>query len=410
MKHWQLNEDKNYPITANEGDDAIMEAELAANPKLSKAIKEGEARGNAKADELGYEGRERNNVIDSYKFGALNFATNYRVFNNRSLWNDTKASYFHKSIGGYHGAKLRNIQNVFEFQLNPQKQMGMNPVMLDILNVKYVIANNAMQVNRRALGNAWAVRDIKEFKSPNDEIRGLGSKFKLTNVGSGEIYINDKKVTDPNVYGEERLVYLLNGQDSIRFEVEYELRLGQTKFSAVNSQGVASLKLEGELAQDTVSGFLKMVQVECVEAFAPAQEALMLSSEAKKLSAKQFTGEAEVKMTSYQPNKMVYNATAKGTQLIVFSEIYYPIGWKAYVDGKEQEILKVDYFLRGLELKDGKHKIEFVYDDVTYHKAAKFAYTGSVLLFLLVGGILFLYFKEEKSKKIEGKVEEKEEA
>ena len=52
-------------------------------------------------------------------------------------------------------------------------------------------------------------------------------------------------------------------------------------------------------------------------------------------------------MLSYAPNKLIYNSTSKSDQFAVFSEIYYNDGWKAFVDGKEQAIVKVNYALIG---------------------------------------------------------------
>lgn len=98
-------------------------------------------------------------------------------------------------------------------------------------------------------------------------------------------------------------------------------------------------------------------------------------------------------MTSFAPNKITYLASVKGNQLAVFSEIYYPIGWKAYVDGKEENVLKVDYLLRGLELSNGKHQIEFVYDLPKYHSMNNIARISSVFLILLLGFAGFLEWK-----------------
>ena len=126
---------------------------LRNQPDIKTVIEKGEA----KALELGYGGSSRNRVVDSYKFSALNFATNYRVFTYDNPWGSTKASYFHKNLGGYHGAKLRNIQNLFEFQL-----ANGNNKMFDILNVKYFLQGPSARQNRTAMGNVWFVKTIKE--------------------------------------------------------------------------------------------------------------------------------------------------------------------------------------------------------------------------------------------------------
>ena len=100
-------------------------------------------------------------------------------------------------------------------------------------------------------------------------------------------------------------------------------------------------------------------------------------------------------MMSYKPNQIDYEIELDEKQLAVFSEIYYPFGWKAFVDGKEQEILKVYYLLRGLELSKGKHKVSFVYDVPQYHTASLMAISGTSLLLLGLFGFLFYESKKK---------------
>ena len=69
--------------------------------------------------------------------------------------------------------------------------------------------------------------------------------------------------------------------------------------------------------------------------------------------------------------------------LAVFSDIYYPAGWKAYVDGKETDIIKTDYLLRGLYLTAGKHEIEFKFHPETYFKWGKVSLVSSILILLI---------------------------
>jgi uncharacterized membrane protein YfhO len=83
--------------------------------------------------------------------------------------------------------------------------------------------------------------------------------------------------------------------------------------------------------------------------------------------------------------------------LAVFSEVYYPEGWKAFVNGKEVEIRKVNYLLRGLEVPAGKSKIEFKFDLPKYHTSTKLAYAGSILVLLLIGFGLYTDRKKQTS-------------
>jgi len=86
-------------------------------------------------------------------------------------------------------------------------------------------------------------------------------------------------------------------------------------------------------------------------------------------------------------------------QLAIFSEIYYPNGWKAYVDDKEVEIRKVNYLLRGIELDKGKHKIEFVFEVPKYKTANTIASIGSTILLLAIAFMIYLGWKKKKAAK-----------
>ncbi|MDE7129823.1 MAG: YfhO family protein, partial [Alistipes sp.] len=60
-----------------------------------------------------------------------------------------------------------------------------------------------------------------------------------------------------------------------------------------------------------------------------------------------------------QPNRLKYEYSSEGEALAVFSEIYFPDGWTASIDGKEAPYFRVDYLLRGMELPAGRHTVEW---------------------------------------------------
>ena len=100
---------------------------------------------------------------------------NFRVYNTTvSPFNDASTSYFHKSIGGYHGAKLKRYQELIDFHISKGNMNVMN-----MLNAKYFIVrgeNNQplAQRNPNALGNAWFVSEIMVVDNADDEIEKLG--------------------------------------------------------------------------------------------------------------------------------------------------------------------------------------------------------------------------------------------
>ncbi|GAB3880007.1 YfhO family protein [Hymenobacter segetis] len=97
----------------------------------------------------------------------------YRVLNVQNPFNEAQTSYFHKSIGGYHGAKLRRYQDLIERQISNNNQQVLN-----MLNMRYLITGDAKQPVQRnpgALGNAWFVSTVKPVASPDAEMAALST-------------------------------------------------------------------------------------------------------------------------------------------------------------------------------------------------------------------------------------------
>jgi hypothetical protein len=92
---------------------------------------------------------------------------------------------------------------------------------------------------------------------------------------------------------------------------------------------------------------------------------------------------ASIRLTSYQPNQLVYAYSSAVPQLTVFSEIYYDKGWKATVDGKEAPYFRADYVLRAMVLPAGTHTVEFRFEPAVYAVGEKVAMAGSVVILVL---------------------------
>lgn len=114
------------------------------------------------------------------------------------------------------------------------------------------------------------------------------------------------------------------------------------------------------------------------------------------IDTKAFTAEGQVSLKSYHPEKMVYDFSAGSDQFVVFSEIYYKPGWNAYIDGENQDYVRVNYVLRGLEVPKGEHEIEFRYEPVSKAVGSKVIIFSTILLVLGVGFWLALVIKKER--------------
>jgi uncharacterized membrane protein YfhO len=89
-----------------------------------------------------------------------------------------------------------------------------------------------------------------------------------------------------------------------------------------------------------------------------------------------------------------YSSNNKNNGFAVFSEMYYKNGWNATIDGKESEIIRVDYALRGLNIPAGKHTVEFKFEPQVVKTGSTIALLSSIgMVLLLAGGV---YFERKK--------------
>jgi len=117
------------------------------------------------------------NQID---IGILKDTTHYRIFDLTT--GNTKPSYFHNSLNGYHAAKMKRYDDVFNFYIT-QNHLGV----LSMLNTKYIIAQNeegnaTTYENSEAHGNAWFIKNILFVNTPDEEILSLDSLDVKNNV------------------------------------------------------------------------------------------------------------------------------------------------------------------------------------------------------------------------------------
>ena len=238
-------------------------------------------------------------------FRVLNVATN--------TFNDARTSYRLKSIGGYHGAKLRRYQDLINEHIS---QNNFN--VLNMLNTKYFIVKGANgqpvpQLNTQAYGNAWFIDTLLVVNNPDEESAALNTINPLVTA-----------VTD------------------VKFE-----KFATNKTTATDE-------------------------------------------------------DAYIKLTSYAPNKLEYTSVSSFDKTAVFSEIYYPDGWKVYIDDKPVEHFRVNYVLRALNIPAGKHEIRFEFRPDTIYKGeiVSFIFIG-IMLAIIAFCIIYPAYKKRKTNTIE---------
>ncbi|AJW64857.1 Bacterial membrane protein YfhO [Elizabethkingia miricola] len=111
---------------------------------------------------------------------------------------------------------------------------------------------------------------------------------------------------------------------------------------------------------------------------------------------------AKIAVKTYQPNEIVYQTSSATPQLAVMSEIYYPHGWKFYIDGKETDYIKADYLLRAVHVPAGKHEIRMAFEPEVIQKGKTISLASAGLFILLAAlGFWFYQRKEQQTTKSE---------
>ncbi|PKP25563.1 MAG: hypothetical protein CVU03_07545 [Bacteroidetes bacterium HGW-Bacteroidetes-2] len=109
---------------------------------------------------------------------------------------------------------------------------------------------------------------------------------------------------------------------------------------------------------------------------------------------------ATIKLIQVALNYLYYETESKAPGLAVFSEIYYPHGWQAYINGKPAAHFRVDYVLRAMAIPEGYNKIEFKFEPEVIKKGSAVVLASSILFLILLLGSIFLRIKSvQKSER-----------
>ena len=252
-------------------------------------------------------------ALSSIDIALKKDTTQYRVLDMRGGINNAFnggaiVAYNHKTVGGYHAAKLSIYQDLIENQWYnfPNCMPTMN-----MLNTKYVITGNLANdtiPNKDALGNVWFVKGIQVEKGPAEVMKSLDN---------------------------------FNPKDTAIIEQK-------DKIESLNNLA--------------------------------------------------FDENASIALVNNKNDEINYTSNSTKKQLAVFSEIYYNLGWKAYIDNVETPIVKTNYVLRGLVVPAGNHAIRFEFKPITIKNSIVASSFASILLWLcIVTMIVMAYRNKQKS-------------
>ena len=180
-------EEKEIPVKPSAADFSILDLE-------KPAVADFENKSNSLEQALKNSGiydhvKSKDAMKEVANFGTLQLNSDFRVARLGNPFNDAETSFFHKSIGGYHGAKLKRIQEVIDFHLAEEldsalaylqagtfDSLGGSLSILNMLNTKYYIGNPEQPAipNKFAIGNAWFVSKVKTTNNSDEEIVALG--------------------------------------------------------------------------------------------------------------------------------------------------------------------------------------------------------------------------------------------
>ena len=146
--------------------------------------------------------------------------------------------------------------------------------------------------------------------------------------------------------------------------------------------------LLSEYANEEIDALKTILPTETAVVDARFKDVLKGISEAHKDSL------SAIRLTSYEPNHLVYETENAGDGIAVFSEIYYPHGWQVTIDGKPAGLGRADYVLRALYIPAGKHTVEMRFDPKSLHVTEGIAYGALALLVIGIAAVALIARKK----------------
>ena len=130
-------------------------------------------------------------------------------------------------------------------------------------------------------------------------------------------------------------------------------------------------------------------EMNLLSTFTPSDEALV--DQRFGLSNTSYSSTGSIKLSSYEPNHLVYDVNVEEASFAVFSEIFYDKGWNAYINGELNEHYRVNYVLRGMNLPKGEYQVEFKFEPQSVAIGSRISLVCSCLIYVLLAFVGFKF-------------------
>lgn len=257
----------------------------------------------------------------------LSDKSDYRILPVGNLFQSTRFNYYHQSIGGYHGAKLANFQNIYDQCLykGSDPQLPFNWGILQSFGIKYLIIPQPINQQIGPLRPSFVDPETKESSM---EFAGYHGKY----------------------------------------------------FFVEKVEPVPDLKSRTEKLN------------------IPGWDPKQISYTAKELTTHVgYDSLSAVKEVRFDLQDIELDVTTRTTGFLFLSEIYYPAGWKAYIDGQETEIFETNVAFRGLVIPAGTHKVTMEFRPAIVSSSLWMSSIGSILLYGLSLLALIILIRNQKN-------------
>ncbi|MDY6915772.1 MAG: YfhO family protein, partial [Candidatus Cloacimonadota bacterium] len=254
----------------------------------------------------------KENRVDKYLLGDEEI---FRIFPLGSEFSQNRWAYYHQTIGGYHGAKLKRYQKIIDECLytNIDGNLPINWNVVNMLNVKYIIFNQKIPSDR-----------LEYVLFDREKQYAL---YKNTSYLPRAWFVEDLEL----IRDEEEIIQRLNSSDFDPAKI------------AIVEEMVGDIKIPHE---------------------------------------------TEVSLSKFELHELEFEIRTDEKGFLTISEIYYPAGWKAFIDGKEVPIYAANYILRGVVIPEGEHILQLKFEPEIYDVSLKISLIGIlIVVILLLAGV-----------------------